>query len=95
MFDLPPGFWDDAAGAPPPEPAGQAPPPAAATPSRPVAGGKAHEGGTAPEADSPLSLVQELFPGRIISIDRPPADTAGPLAEDEAFGGDELPDDED
>jgi hypothetical protein len=39
--------------------------------------------------------VQELFPGRIISIDRPPADTAGPLAEDEAFGGDELPDDED
>lgn len=84
LFDLPAGFWDEPASEPPGEPARPAnraaapvtrvPATGPVTPAAPAA---------AEEADSPLALVQLLFPGRIVSIERPEAAESEALAADE------------
>jgi hypothetical protein len=93
MFDLPAGFWDEPAPEPPGEPARPANRAAAQVTQVPAPGPVTPAAPAAEEADSPLALVQLLFPGRIVSIERPEAAESEPLAADEpAFADDdELP----
>lgn len=80
LYGVPDGFWDEADSAPPaPERTTRN------TRERPAPAAREHPAGTE-SADPRLALLQELFPGRIVSREPLPGDPDGAGSELESEG---------